>query len=177
MEHFFPSNSSGYLRSDAHQSQIIWGEADVDHTQIIGGGIQSKYLEDISTHPPGFRHPCSRPRIKNTGASVLQKQNKKKFFKNFFQAISKKAKKKSEQIFRKVSVIFQQSFDLSKSIVQSSAKDMAIFEDLRLRGQGQGLDLWGQRQWLRNESSRPRTSSRTPFLAITLSPCWLRTTN
>ena len=105
------------------------------------GGIQSKYLEDISPHPPGFRHPCSRPRIKNTGASVLQKQNKKKFFKNFFQAISKKAKKKSEQIFRKVSVIFQPSFDLSKSIVQSSAKDMAIFEDLRLRGQGQGLDL------------------------------------
>ena len=38
MEHFFPSNSSGDLRSDAHQSQIIWGEADVDHTQLIGGG-------------------------------------------------------------------------------------------------------------------------------------------
>ena len=138
MEHFFPSNSSGDLRSNAHQSQIIWGEADVDHTQIIGGG----YSQNIwGIYPPGFRHPCSRPGIKNTGASVLQKQNKKKFFKNFLQAISKKAKKKSEQIFRKVSVIFQQSFDLSKSIVQSSAKDMAIFEDMRLRGQGQGLDL------------------------------------
>ena len=33
---FFP-NSSGDLRSDAHQSQIIGGYVDVDHTQIIGG--------------------------------------------------------------------------------------------------------------------------------------------
>ena len=37
MEHFFSANSSGDLRSDAHQSQIIGGEADEDHTQIIGG--------------------------------------------------------------------------------------------------------------------------------------------
>ena len=35
MEHFFSSNSSE--RSDAHQSQIIWGDADVVHTQTIGG--------------------------------------------------------------------------------------------------------------------------------------------
>ena len=42
----FP-NSSGHLRSDAHQSQIIGGDADVDHNQTIGG-IQSN----------GFRHPC-----------------------------------------------------------------------------------------------------------------------
>ena len=37
MEHFFPPNSRGDLRSDAHQSQIIGGDADVDHSQIIGG--------------------------------------------------------------------------------------------------------------------------------------------
>ena len=36
MEHFFSSNWSGDLRSDAHQIQIIIGEAYVDHTQIIG---------------------------------------------------------------------------------------------------------------------------------------------
>ena len=36
MEHFFSPNSSGDLRSDAHQSQIIGGDVDVDHTQIIG---------------------------------------------------------------------------------------------------------------------------------------------
>ena len=47
MGHFFSPNSSGDLRSDAHQSQIIGGDADVDHTQIIRG--------DISTpSPPGF---------------------------------------------------------------------------------------------------------------------------
>ena len=37
MEHFFPPNSGGDLRSDAHQSQIIGGDADINHTQIIGG--------------------------------------------------------------------------------------------------------------------------------------------
>ena len=58
MERFFPPNSSGDLHSDAHQSQIIGGDADVDHTQIIGG-IQSNSLAgDISPIPPGFWHPC-----------------------------------------------------------------------------------------------------------------------
>ena len=37
MEHFFSLNSSGHLRPDAHQSQIIGGDADVDHTQTIRG--------------------------------------------------------------------------------------------------------------------------------------------
>ena len=37
LEHFFPPNSSGHLRSEAHQRQIIGGDADVDHTQTIGG--------------------------------------------------------------------------------------------------------------------------------------------
>ena len=32
----FSPNSSGHLRSDAHQSQIIGGDADVGHTQAIG---------------------------------------------------------------------------------------------------------------------------------------------
>ena len=37
MEHFFSPISSGDLRSDAHQSQVIGGDADVDRTQIVGG--------------------------------------------------------------------------------------------------------------------------------------------
>ena len=32
----FSTNSSGNLRSDAHQSQIVRGYAHEDHTQIIG---------------------------------------------------------------------------------------------------------------------------------------------
>ena len=75
MEHFFPQiqvktkkkkvftksgtpfspNSSGHLRSDAHQSQIIEGDADVDHTQTIGGYTAKLLGGHI---PPGFRHPC-----------------------------------------------------------------------------------------------------------------------
>ena len=37
LEHFFSPNSSGHLRSEAHQRQIIGGDADVNHTQTIGG--------------------------------------------------------------------------------------------------------------------------------------------
>ena len=49
MEHLFSPNSSGDLRSDARQSQIIGGDAGVDHTQIFGG--------IYPPIPPGFRHP------------------------------------------------------------------------------------------------------------------------
>ena len=42
LEHFFPEpfffpNSSGQVRSDAHQRQIIEGDADVHHIQTFGG--------------------------------------------------------------------------------------------------------------------------------------------
>ena len=57
---FLPPNSSGDLRSDAHQSQIIGGNADVDHTQIIGGDTV-KLLGGYN--PSGFRHPCTQSLI------------------------------------------------------------------------------------------------------------------
>ena len=56
MEHFFSPNWSGHLRSGAHQSQIIEGDADVDHTQTFGeytqinGGI---YPSWVSASLPG----------------------------------------------------------------------------------------------------------------------------
>ena len=70
MEHFFSPNSgedqkkkglhqkwntflSTDLRSDAHQSQIIGGDADEDHTQIVGG-YTVIILRDISSPTP----PC-----------------------------------------------------------------------------------------------------------------------
>ena len=58
MEHFFSPNLSGDLRSDAHQSQIIGGDADVDHTQIIGGDNVKLLGRIYPPIPPGFRHPC-----------------------------------------------------------------------------------------------------------------------
>ena len=59
---------------------------------------------------------------------------------------------------------FPTKFQLFKKQCSPRAEDRAIFEDLRLRDQGQRLDLRGQRQRLPNVSSRPRTSSRTPPL-------------
>ena len=44
---FFPPNSSTDLRSYAHQSQIIGGDADENHTQIVEGDTV-KLLGDIS---------------------------------------------------------------------------------------------------------------------------------
>ena len=79
----------------------------------------------------------------------------KKVFANFLQA------------FWRFSTRFQR---YKKKQCCPRAEDTAIFEDLRLRGQGQGLDLrgLGQGQGLQNVSSRtssmPRTSSRTPPL-------------
>ena len=56
MEHVFFPNSGGDLRSDAHQSQIIGGDADVDHTQIMGG--KSQIIGGIyPPSPPGFGTP------------------------------------------------------------------------------------------------------------------------
>ena len=56
MEHFFP-NSNGHLRLDAHQSQIMGGDADVDHTQTIGGDTIKSLGGYIPPSPPGFGHP------------------------------------------------------------------------------------------------------------------------
>ena len=55
MEPFFSSNSSTDLRSDAHQSQIIGGDANEDHTQVVGG-YTVKVLGEYIPHLPGFRH-------------------------------------------------------------------------------------------------------------------------
>ena len=106
-----------------------------------------------------------RPRTKDKGqrrkCSPKKKVFKiffqaKKVFKNFFSSdlYLRKPKKRSLQIFCKVSGVFQRNFNGLK-IVLSSSRGRAIFEDLRLRGQDQGLQ---------NVSSRPRTSSRTPPL-------------
>ena len=59
MEHFFAPILSGHLRSDARQSQIMRGDADVDHTQTIVGDTV-KLLGGISPIPPKFGHPWLR---------------------------------------------------------------------------------------------------------------------
>ena len=88
-------------------------------------------------------------------------KKKKKVFTKIFQAIF--TKKRFPKNFSSAS----QNFNNSKNSAVLEPEDRPIFEDLRPRGQGQGLDLRGQGQGLQNVSSRPRTSSRTPPLVIT----------
>ena len=68
MEHFFPPNSRTDLHSDGHQSQITVGDADEDHTQIVGG-YTVKLLGKIHPQsprvsallaPPNCLFPCGR---------------------------------------------------------------------------------------------------------------------
>ena len=112
-------------------------------------------------HSRGQGQVCSkpRPRTKDTSASVLQK--KKKVFTKTFQAISKKKKKKKvfTKIFQAISTknVFQKLFQALHKILTIQklccprAEDRPIFEDLRPRGRGQGLQ---------------NVSSRTPPLLI-----------
>ena len=66
MEHFFSPNSSADLRLDAHQSQIIGGDADEDKT-IVGGGYSQIIGGIYPPIPPGFRHPCQQAiKVENT---------------------------------------------------------------------------------------------------------------
>ena len=55
----FSPNSSRNLRSDAHQSQIIGGDAGEDHTQIVGWIKSNTWEGYIPPYPftSGFRHP------------------------------------------------------------------------------------------------------------------------
>ena len=74
--------------------------------------------------------------------------------------------------FRRKKILDLGPFLTNQKLVLSSAEDRAFSRTWRLRGQGQGLDLWGPGQKPKNESSRtlsrPRTSLRTPPLFNTV---------
>ena len=82
---------------------------------------------------------------------------KKKGLKNFFSIDLQKKKTVKKNVFQPIYKILT-----IQKIVLSSSRGQAIFEDLRLRGQGQGLE---------NVFSRPRTSSRTPPLLKSSQEC------
>ena len=132
------------------------------------------------------RHHCFRgqtlsrprtgmPKTKDTGASVVKK---KKVFKNFFQATSKKKEKeRSSKTYFNRFPIEENKKDLSKffprflafsskistviKIMLSFSRGEGNFEELRL--QGQRLQTVSLRM-----SSTPRTSLRTPSLVCIL---------
>ena len=60
MKHFFSPNSSTDLHSDAHQRQIIGGDADEDHTQIVGGDTVKLLGGYVPPSPPGFSTPVNK---------------------------------------------------------------------------------------------------------------------
>ena len=104
--------------------------------------------------------PPKKKDLQNFFSGDLKKKVFKIFFKRkrspkiYFQAISTWGNQK------KVFADFPQGFwRFLTKFQQPRAEDRPIFEDLRLRGQGQGLQ---------NVSSRPRTSSRTPPLVCTM---------
>ena len=61
MEHFFSPISSGHLRSDAHQSQSIGADADLDHIQTIGWDTVKLLKDILPPSPSGFGTPGFRP--------------------------------------------------------------------------------------------------------------------
>ena len=91
MEHFFLPNLSGDLRSDAHQSQIIGGEADVHHTQIIGRDTVKIFGEYIPPFPPGFGTPAQAK--DQEYRSKCSPKTKQKFLQKFFSGDLQKSKK------------------------------------------------------------------------------------
>ena len=116
-----------------------------------------KKIRDQGQGQPYRGQTLSRPRggmleAKNTSASVLKKKG---LHKNFSGDLQKKT------LCKKFSGA-PQTFNNSKNsavLEPRQAEDRAIFEDLRIRGQGQGLQ---------NVSLRPKTSSRTPPLITAL---------
>ena len=56
MEHFFPQIQVDTYAQMHTRVRLLRGDADVDHTQTIGG-IQSNDWGGYILHSPGFRHP------------------------------------------------------------------------------------------------------------------------
>ena len=88
-------------------------------------------------HSRGQGQEGSRPRPKDTRLKCSPKKGLQKVF---FRRSLKKGLCKFCARFLK----FSNKILPIQKIVLSSTKDRAIFEDLRLRGQGQGLDLRGR---------------------------------
>ena len=121
---------------------------------VIRGEVEDTRLEAKAKDTTKFRGQGQGPR---TQAQVF---SKKKVFKNFFSGdlYLRKANKDLCKVSAKFLAFFNKISTVQKECCPR-AEDRAIFENLRLRGQGQGLQ---------NLSSRPRTSLRTPPLIVIL---------
>ena len=122
---------------------------------VIKGEVEDTRLEAKAKDTKKFRgqgqgQTLSRPRPRTQAQVFSKKKGLQKFF--FRRSSLEKNKKRSSQSFREVSGVFQQNFNGSTNSAVLEPKT-AIFEDLRLRSQGQGLQ---------------NLSSRTPPLIVIL---------
>ena len=133
--------------------------------------------DPLEAKDQAHRRKCSPKKkvFKNFFQAISKKKvfknffQEKKVFKIFFQAISilEETKKRSLQIFRKVSGVFQRNFNGLK-IVLSSSREQGNFRGLEAsRPRPRPRTSKCVLQSLRT-SSRPRTCSRTPPLPGTL---------
>ena len=146
----------------------------IHHNLFTRGGVEDTRLEakakdtkkseakakdslSEDRHSRGQGQECSRPRprTKDKSASALQKKG---LHKNFSGDLKKKGLPKffrrspQKTVFQKIFSGAPQNFYNSKTKCCPRAEDRPIFEDLRPRGQGQGLQ---------------NVSSRTPPLLFT----------
>ena len=179
----------GYKKYTFRESYVeqysISDRGGVEDTRLEAKAKDTKKIRGQGQGQPFRGQILSRPRTgmleaKDQGYKrKCSPKKKKKVFTKIFQAISKKKKKKRSftKIFQAISTKKRfpknfsnapQNFNNSKKYCCPRAEDRPIFEDLRPRGQGQGLDLRGQ--GLQN------VSSRTPPLISETKRCKLKQT-
>ena len=133
------------------------------HKKVRGQGLKQPFRRQTLSRP---RTGMLENKAQDTGASVLQ--NKKKVFKIIFRRSPKKGLQNFFQAIYKILTIQKNTAAVFEP------RTGQFFENLRLRGQGQGIDLRGQGKNHGHQnvslrtSSRPRTSSRTPSLVKTI---------
>ena len=148
----------------------------------VRGGVEDTRLEAKDTKKirgqgqgqPFRGQTLSRPRTGMLEAKAKDQGHKRKCSPK--KGLHKKfSSDPHEKTFSKKCFKRSTKFEQFKKYCCPRTEDRPIFEDLRPRGQGQGLDLRGQGQGLQNlssrTSSRPRTSSRTPPLVAVLLKC------
>ena len=150
---------------------VIQSRGGVENTRLEAKAKDTKKSEAKNSssedrHSRGQRQKCSRPRTKDTGASVLIKQKRKTSSKFFFRRSPiEENKKRSSQISRKVSGVFIKNFNNSKSSAVLEPRTGQFSRTWGLETKTKNFDLRGQ--GLQNVSLTPRASSRTPPLIQT----------
>ena len=104
----------------------------------------------------GHQRKCSPKKKKRSSQKFFWRSPKNRSSQKFFKRSPQK------NVFQKIFQALHEILTLQKIVLSSSRgqANFREFEDLRPRGQGQGLDLRGQGQGLQNKSSRTKGGHR-----------------